>query len=148
MVERSPLRVNSRRGEVRLEYVRDALRHVELLEELVDERVGQHVVVSVDPLEIHPESTALKLDGKLHEEDREEKGRGEKSLDRKAVALVVRDPGDGELRRSEVRGGGVVVKREEEDERHKGGHEFPGRDERLVSNPSEQLWPIARPEFQ
>ena len=111
------VRVNSGRGEVRLEGVCgdvDALfmSDVGLLEEHVDERVGQRVSVSADPFEIHSESTAL---------NREGKGRGEKSLDHKAVALVVRDPGDGELRSSEVRGGGVVVKR--------------------VSNSREQFWP-------
>ena len=55
MVELRPLlRVNSGRGKVRLENVRDAFPHHELLVELVDERAGQPVVVADVALEIHP----------------------------------------------------------------------------------------------
>ena len=66
----------------------------------------------------------------------------------KLLPWFVGDPSDCELRCGEVRGGGVVVKREEKDERHTVGHEFPSRNERLVTNPSEQFGPIACPKFQ
>ena len=68
----------------------------QLLAEHVDEGINQYVAVTVDPSMEH---------GDVQEEDREGKGRGEKSLDRKAVALVVQDSGDGEQRSSEVRVG-------------------------------------------
>ena len=43
--------------------------------------VGSQLVdATVVPFEIHPVMTALRLDGKLREEDREGKGRGVKAV--------------------------------------------------------------------